>query len=63
VHPRKIEVKFLDPNSIYNFTKQAIEQTLSKDKFSSGTFQSLVTNTSSDFGFKDQYKSQNTQQQ
>ncbi len=63
VHPRKIEVKFLDPNTIYNFTKQAIEQTLSKDKFSSGTFTNLVNNSSRDFAFKDQYKSQNTNQQ
>lgn len=63
VHPRKIEVKFLDPNSVYNFTKYAIEQTLSKDKFSSGTFQSLVNPASKDFNFQNQYKSQPQNQQ
>ncbi len=38
VHPRKKEVKFLDPNSIFNFVQQSLTQTFSSEKVSSWKF-------------------------
>lgn len=38
VHPRKIEVKFLDPNSIFNFVRQSIQRVFGENKISSWNF-------------------------
>lgn len=38
VHPRKKEVKFTDPNSIFNFVQQTLSKTFSDKKVASWTF-------------------------
>lgn len=45
VHPRKLEVKFLDPGSMYNFTIQGISRTLGENKISNESWNSLLQQT------------------
>ncbi|UFX82588.1 DNA mismatch repair endonuclease MutL [Candidatus Absconditicoccus praedator] len=54
VHPRKKEVKFTDPNSIFNFVQQTLSKTFSDKKVASGTFKK-----SQNLGFGNLHKNNN----
>ncbi len=47
IHPRKLEVKFQDPGSVFNFVKSGVEQSLGEQKISWYDGASLVSNQSS----------------
>ncbi len=38
IHPRKLEVKFQDPGSMFNFVKWAVEESLGENKISTSTY-------------------------